>query len=118
MNDAGEDDVDDFVEYYNSLCRNSSNREAIKRAKLGPEMTVDNARLISLAADDTFGVTDDKDRFDEFVNQIELRIIEGCTLTVSDYDNNYKLFDEEKKKKAAKRKLPIRKGYKKSCGCC
>lgn len=116
--DANENDVDDFDAYYNSLHRNSSNREERERAKLGPEMTADNARLISQAADDAFGVTDDEDPFGESVKQIELPIIEGCTLTVTDdkEDNNYKLFDEAKKK--AKRKLPIRKGYKKSCGCC
>ena len=115
--DANEADVDDFDEYYNSLHRNSSNREERDRAKLGPEMTADNARLISQAADDAFGVTDDEDPFGESVKQIELPIIEGCTLTVTDdKENDTKPFDESKKK--AKRKLPIRKGYKKSCGCC
>ena len=48
----------------------------------------------------------------------ESPVLEGSTLTVSDDDDNYKLFDEAKKKKAAKKKLPIRKDYKKSCGCC
>lgn len=48
----------------------------------------------------------------------DLPVLEGSTLTVSDDDDNYKLFDESKKKKAVKKKLPIRKDYKKSCGCC
>ena len=58
------------------------------------------------------------DDVDESVNQIDLPILEGSTLTVSDDDDNYKLFDEAKKKKTAKKKLPIRKDYKKSCSCC
>ena len=48
----------------------------------------------------------------------DLPILEGSTLTVSDDDDSeYRLFDESKKN-AAKKKLPIRKDYKKSCGCC
>lgn len=48
----------------------------------------------------------------------ESQVLKGSTLTVSDDEDNYKLFDEAKKKKTAKKKLPIRKDYKKSCSCC
>ena len=54
--------------------------------------------------------------FDESTKH-ESQMLEGSTLTVSDDDDNYKMFDKSKKK-STKKKLPIRKDYKKSCSCC